>query len=122
MTWLDLDSLGQNNQPIDWTFLPIDCLFLLTKRLLIFHQSIAFLSKPLPLFRQAISNHKSIQPITTLFQAISLVSWPTSPSDCSPYLSDCLAYPSDCHFWASDWLLADNYSRVLLGFRHLFTP
>ena len=31
MMWLDLDSLGQNSQPSDWTFLPIDYLFSLTK-------------------------------------------------------------------------------------------
>ena len=41
MTWLDLDSLGQNNQPSDWTLLPIDCPFLLTNRLLLFNQAIA---------------------------------------------------------------------------------
>ena len=47
-----------------------------------FHQSIAQVSEPLPLFRQAISRHRSTQAIATLFQAIALVSWLTSPSDC----------------------------------------
>ena len=96
-----------------------------------FYQSIAPQSKPLPFFRQAISSHRSTRVIATLFQEIALVSWLTSPSDCLEFQAiahliqaiACYALsPSDCHFWASDWLLADSYSRVLLGFRHLSTP
>ena len=64
MTWLDLDSLGQNNHPSDWTFL----------------------TNQLPRFiDQAISSHRSTQAIATLFQEIALVSWPTSPSNCDCY-------------------------------------
>ena len=54
-----------------------------------FHQSIAFLSKLLPLFSQAISNHKSTQPIAILFQEIAFVSWPTSPINCLDDPIDC---------------------------------
>ena len=73
MTLLDLDSLGQNNQPSDWTFY---------QSIATFNQAIALLSKLLPLFRQMISSHRSTKSIATLFQAIAFVSWPTSPSDC----------------------------------------
>ena len=56
----------------------------------------------MPLFRQAISSHRSSQSIATLFQAIAFVSWPTSLSDCLDYQSIAhlskrlLTYPSDC--------------------------
>ena len=69
MMWLNLDSLGQNNQPSDWTFLPIDCLFTLTNRLL------------------CPSDCPAVQPIAT-FQASDFQS--------QVYSSDCHFIPNNC--------------------------
>ena len=84
-----------------------------SKRLPLFQdQTIGNFSPPsvqaIATFRQAISSHRSTQAIATLFKAIALVSWPTSPSDC-------LAYPSDCLLCAVTKRLLLLGKRLLAG-------
>ena len=100
------------HRPINCLFSPIDCPV---------NQAIAT-------FRQAIPSYRSNQSIATLFQAIALVSWPTSRSDCLEFQAiahpiqsiACYAMsPSACYFWPSDCLLADMNSQVFMGIRQV---
>ena len=131
MTWLDLDSLGQNNKPSDWTFFqsiasfhwpidcyfpPIDCIFcpshchFLGKRF-----PVTGLANRLPLYskRLPLCLGRHHQAIAFLSKRLLTLSKRLLAIRCHQAIAT---------FWASDWLLAETNSQVFMGFRHLSTP
>ena len=123
MTWLDLDSLCQNNQPSYWTFLPINCLFSLTNRLLLFTNQLPnspshchFSGKRFPVTGLAIDCHFIPNDCLCVLADITK-RLPRLPSDCLPIQAIARYALSP-----SDWLMVETNSQVFMGFRHLSTP
>ena len=113
MTWLDLDSLGHNNQPSDWAFFTNRLPIFLDQSIATFWPSDCPKDQAIATF-QASNFQSQVYSSDCHFIPIDcLVSWPTSPSDC-------LAFPSDCLLCAVTKRLLLLGKRLLTG-RSLFS-